>query len=175
MNTPAAPVRSSSPPRSQPRTPVALTLSLGIACLAMLAGCPGSLEGDFPAPGSLSGSGGMTGSGSGGMTGSGSGGSMGNVCDAPNRIFKPTCGGGACHGIISPLIAVDDPSGVLIDKMAGSVCSETKYVNPTKPASGVLIKRLTGTDCGAQMPSLLPPLSADDLKCVTDWIESKLP
>jgi len=192
---PSASSSSSSSARIHPRTTLAVAFSLALASLSVLAGCPGSLEGDFPGPGSMSGSGGSStgsggttgsggsgtgsgGSGSGG-SGSGSGGSMGMGCDAPNMIFK-MCADAACHspGPFFPDLS-GDPWANLVGKKASFGCTDMNYVNSTKPAAGVLLKRLMGSECGNQMPQpkgggSFTALTAAQIQCVTDWITSKL-
>ena len=192
---PVAPAQSSSFAWIRPRGLVALAFSLVLASFSVAAGCAGELEGNFPPPGGgsggdSSGSGG-SGSGSGGTTGSGggtgSGGSTGSggasmaTCDAPTMIFKKTCGVAACHdaGATSPGLTGANPETNLIGKTSvfssGGCDGETKLVNSTKPASGVFIKRITTGDCIDQMPQGAPALTADQVKCVTDWLNSKLP
>jgi hypothetical protein len=49
-------------------------------------------------------------------------------------------------------------------------------VDSTKPASGLLLLRISGSTCIEQMPPPpASPLSAADQKCIVDWITSQLP
>jgi hypothetical protein len=178
VNTPVGPDASPS------RNPIvrALKISAVLALpLALLVGCPGTLEGNFPPPGAGSGGSGTGGSGSGG-SGSGSGGSSA-ACDAPNMVFKNRCSGSVCHNnmVIAPDLFTAPVENALIGKVAvfsiaGCASGSSNLVNPAKPVDGVLLKRLMGTDCGAQMP--MAPAAAlmpSEIQCVTDWLASKLP
>jgi hypothetical protein len=183
--SPSSPNATSSA-RIHPRTPLAVVFSLALASVSVLAGCPGTLEGNFPpvggsgSGGSSSGSGGGTGSGGSGMGsggsgsgGSGSGGSsMG--CDAPTMIFTPKCASSSCHGgLFPPDLRGSTPEKMLIGK-PGNECGGN-LIETTKPASGELFKKIMDSTCGStQMPLLADPLTSDEIKCVTDWANSKL-
>ena len=154
--------------RSQPASRLGeLALTAGLL-LPLLAGCPGSLEGTFPPP-LMTGSGGSNGSGGTG------------VCDAPGTLFMSnnTCGG--CHDgpkSSSPDLTTTNPAvwTRLVSKPAtlGTTCLGMNLVNPSKPADGALLKRLTGTTCGVQMPFLSAPDQAA-IDCITSWVNSQLP
>lgn len=177
---------STSIARVRPRTPMAVAFSLALASLSVLAGCPGSLEGDFPPPGNSTGSGGSS-SGSGGMTGSGSGGSAsggsgsggsgsgGSVagCDAPKKVFQVYCVTG-CHSpnVFPPDLSGDNPEARLIGKPSTEQCGN--YLESGKPASGALLKKITGTSCNNTQMPVGSPLSSENIQCVTDWANSKL-
>jgi hypothetical protein len=175
-----------------------------IFLLPILAGCPGQLPADFPfgtggsAPGTggnSSGSGGNT-TGSGGSTGSGgatgsgggtgSGGSTGSggatACDAPGTIFKTTCGMAGCHDGLIQVPNLKDTAGVaarLIGQAATLLpCNgQTFYVNPTLPAGGVLLQRVTTSTCTDQMPPqpTYPALTQSQIDCITSWITANVP
>jgi len=179
---------STSIARVRPRTPMAVAFSLALASLSVLAGCPGSLEGDFPPPGNSTGSGGSS-SGSGGMTGSGSGGSAsggsgsggsgsgGSVagCDAPTMVFKDKCATSGCHiagGGFPPDLSGSNPETRLIGKPSLEGCGN--YLDTGKPGSGALIKKISGNTCGGSQMPANDPLTAEQIQCVTDWANSKL-
>jgi len=167
--------------------PWAAALSLP---LLLSLGCAGELEGNFPAQmgngsgGSSSGSGGSSsgsgGSGSGG-SGSGSGGSSGAACDAPAKVFKAkNCDLAGCHGgatFTAPSLAASADLGTMLKSQKGVLgCEGQKMVDPANPTSSVLYKRVSGADCGAQMPFGSPLEGSeltDALSCLSDWI-SKL-
>jgi len=186
--------QSNSTSTSTARVPAraAVVFSLALASLSVLAGCPGSLEGDFPPPGNSTGSGGsssgsggstsgsggsnMTGSGGSGSggSGSGSGGSMA-TCDAPTMIFKDKCAMSGCHvsgGPFPPDLSGSNPETRLIGKASLEGCGN--YLEASKPASGALIKKISGTTCGGSQMPAGDPLTAEQIQCVTDWANSKL-
>ena len=115
----------------------------------------------------------------------GAGGST--VCDAPNTTFKNTCGQIGCHSTpgtgIPPDLASAGQWNRLVSQMAtqstggllGQSCIGMILVNPQKPASGVLFKRLTGTSCGDQMPYGVMATDQPSLDCITSWVNSQLP
>ena len=119
--------------------------------LSCLTGCPGSLDPAFLQPG--------------GIAPGGTGGAGGDVVlmdcpDAPAKLATG-CSGASCHistfGPIWGDFATQD--GMLASRLiniaakASPACNgQTKLVNPTKPASGVLFERLTTTSCTREMP-----------------------
>ncbi len=121
--------------------------------------------------------------GSGGMSGAGNTGGGGITCDAPTIVFIPSCSSGAvCHGpseLFPPNLALADPTPGLVGVKSKSIapCTNLPIVNAADPATSVLLTRINGTACGEQMPSQLdgaqPPLTADEMACVTSWVLSK--
>ena len=97
------------------------------------------------------------------------------ACDAPAMVFKPKCGTASCHDTFEPKVSGNDPWGSLLNKDSASSTCMGKFVNPAKPASGILFDRLKNGDCGAQMPFLQAALTSDQMDCVTSWVTSKLP
>jgi hypothetical protein len=164
-----------------------LASTLGtVAFMSILAGCPGTLDpGQFP----LSGSAGSTGAaGNPGMAGT-----SGGLPGCPNIemvIMKTGCNiDGVCHGA-NPAANFDmltagwethlvgqAPKGG--GQLAPSICATDNafktipYINAgTMPATGLLMTKLTSAACspmGKQMPSGLPPLTPDQLKCFQDF------
>jgi len=97
------------------------------------------------------------------------------ACDAPTKIFKMKCALSGCHdGKTSPPdLSGSNPESMLVGKV-GSDCAPMPLISTTKPASGVLFKKLMGTDCSLQMP-VGGMLTSDEIKCVTDWANSVIP
>lgn len=145
--------------------------------LAGLTGCPGHLTSDFPAALPDGDSAGTGGSGNGGAPGTG--GMAGPPCDAPTVVFQGSCATtGGCHTSADFLpLAGPDIDKRLIGKkpILSPLCADMNLVEPTAPARGVMFELLTGDTCGPQMPlAPNPPLSPDEIACVTSWINSKL-
>ena len=163
-------------------------LFAGLLLAPVLAGCPGSLgAGDWPAvPG-----GGPPGSGGAGAMSGGTGGA--NVvppppnCDAVTMYFQKEdpvngCAGAACHG--GTIFGIDLASAGVWDRLLNKpasqagACKGMPLVNPTKPASGVLISRVAGLACGDIMPYTGDPTTPpkpDLVTCITGWVNAQLP
>lgn len=147
----------------------------------IFAGCPGALEGTgWVKPGS----GGATATGSGGATGtggSGAGTGGAGACDAETMFLKnPSvtagCGAVGCHAAASPFgDLITDPWGAMFGQNAKlGPCAGMPLINSSKPASGVLFKRLSGKECGESMP-FVQPISQPAIDCITSWANSKIP
>ena len=61
-----------------------------------------------------------------------------------------------------------------IGKAATLSSCQGNLVESSKPASGIFLKRLMGSDCGDQMPMNLAPLPDTQMQCIVDWLNSKL-
>jgi len=115
----------------------------------------------------------------------GTGGSAVVGCDELPGLLKTHCAGGTCHnpGVSIPGLDLITAGGLetrLIGVDAHETCpnGQSKIVNTTKPASGVLFERvLRGKDCYKAMPPLdsaNPPVPANFAECLTNWVTSKL-
>lgn len=159
-----------------------VALIVGLA-LPTMGGCPGRLEGDWPAPGS-GGTGNAPGA-TGGMMMMGSGGTGGAgpaACDAETMYFRNTdfvhgCGAVGCHGAGSGVdLASPDPWSRLVGKPAATGdCRDQPLVVTSKPADGVLLKRLKDKACGQMMPLGAGTPDQPAVDCITSWVNSKLP
>ena len=86
--------------------------------------------------------------------------------DVENKIFRPKCGGSGCHenpGAASMLDLVSD--GGNKSRLAGlSTCM-------SKPMKTYMLEKLSMTPgCGQPMPFNSDPLTAAELKCLTDYM-----
>ncbi len=162
-----------------------LALLASLMLVPVLAGCPGTLDPRF-----------LNGGGAGGMIvmgGTGGAGVAGPPCDAPIMYFQATdatgCAlAGACHdasgaAALSKLNLADAGvwsrlSNVPAASPTGTKCLGMPLVNPTRPAGGVLITRVSVVDgCG---PGTLMPFGAQAVNqpiaaCITSWVNSQLP
>ncbi len=156
----------------------------------LVAGCPGSLEGDATqylvdfdagsgggadAGGGAADGGGMTGTdGGGGMTGDFEC-SVDPAIDPLNDIFLAEgtggCQGDGCHSDGSAFGAYEGDLSALVgtDTM---FCNELPLIDADNPAESAIITKLGAEPpCGATMPFNQDPLSADQIACVTEYIE----
>jgi hypothetical protein len=160
--------------------------ALGSVLVTMtLAGCPGTLEGNFPAPGGSAGSSGSAGStGSAGMA-MGSAGSTGAAgypgCDITPLLTKYMCTIGGCHdatgssanfsmttaGWQNMLVGVNPKGGGTIPS-ACTAANLPYVIKSSATGDGLFIQKLKATPpCGLQMPFAMPTntVSATDLTC----------
>lgn len=169
-------------------------LLVGVLFVPLVAGCAGRLDSDIMPRDSGAGTGGGNGSTGGSPGGDGTGGAP-PPCDAPTLWFANTdfsAGGcafaGACHDAASVNAGIGGINLVDADvwhrllnqpstKGVGSSCMGMTLVNPTKPPSGILIKRISEIDpCGK---SSLMPLGAaapnqDIVNCIVGWVNDQL-
>jgi hypothetical protein len=107
---------------------------------------------------------------------------MGGGCDAPKEVITPKCADAACHG--PPLFIFGDlvtnPASLITTQKTAAfpTCAGMPLINNTLPPDGVLIRRLEGDACGpgTRMP-MAPdndPLTAEQIKCVKDWVTAQL-
>jgi hypothetical protein len=125
----------------------------------------------------------------------GTGGGSGQTCDA-TPIFVAKCDGVFCHGSSSAspptggVELVTPPAGMtlgqsLFDKPASypnatAACPTTapeRIIDSVAPASSLLLNKLTGAAgagfaCGEPMPPAPVSLTAAELDCVTQWVNS---
>ena len=169
--------------------------ALGSVLVTMtLAGCPGTLQGDFPAPpgGSAGSSGGSAGSpGTAGATGgtAGAGVSLsltGGGCDISALItkYKCTMGGGLCHDSMGSGADFDMTTTGWQNKLVGgnpktggngvqSVCvGKGPYIiKGSSTGDGLFIQKISDATppCGAQMPFVMTAATTDDIACFRKW------
>lgn len=100
--------------------------------------------------------------------------SGGVVCDVPER-FVTSCAGGTCHSPGSGLVDLVSPG--LADRLVGpSACMGAPLADPDDPTGSVLYRKLAGEPaCGSKMPLGQPAFTADDLACVSAFIETLPP
>jgi hypothetical protein len=150
--------------------------ALCVSLVAVLGGCPGTLDdeekqqfeawvGEHPGGGAA-------------PTGDAGAPSMpGDPCaDVPTRIFGATCGGTGCHSATAPQQDLDLVSPGVAARVVGKpgkACLQT-LADPQNPDGSLLyVKLLPGPACGAQMPLARPPLSSADIACVRSWIAAQ--
>ncbi len=106
---------------------------------------------------------------------SGSGSSTVSFANQIQPIFN-NFGCTNCHGSSGNLSLAENQShGNLVNKNAEADCTSLKRVLPGKADSSVLFKRVSSSDCGAQMPKGLAPLSPANINLIRDWINQGAP
>lgn len=89
-------------------------------------------------------------------------------------IFDRNCTD--CHGGNAGLFLDEGESYAnLVNVPATKGCTPERRVEPGKPSASVLIKRLTGTTCGTQMPKKAPPLPPEEIALIEQWILAGAP
>jgi hypothetical protein len=95
------------------------------------------------------------------------------------EVFTPTCATAGCHSTVgtqSNLVLTPARSYAAIVGVASVEMPQVLRVAPGDPAGSYLYRKLTGTNItGDRMPQGLPPLPADKLKLVRDWIRRGAP
>lgn len=109
----------------------------------------------------------------GGAAGSGS---MGN-CDTDDglQLLLTNCRGSTCHSAGSSFNGFAENEDALldvVDENGTSTCASAgPLLDPGNPPASIIVQKLKGTaTCGGQMPLASPPLSAEDIQCIEDWI-----
>ena len=59
----------------------------------------------------------------------------------------------------------------LVGVAANAGCTSEQRVERGNSSSSVLVKRISGTACGTQMPKKGQPLSADVIRMIAAWID----
>ena len=96
-------------------------------------------------------------------------------CDPVKDIFPPNCTTGACHSASSQQGSLDLQSpglpARLVDKRAKG--GPGLLIDSAHPDQSVLLTKLTDTPpFQFQMPLGASPLSADEMACVTAWVQT---
>lgn len=85
--------------------------------------------------------------------------------DVENTIFKPACGGSGCHENPGAASNLDLVSAGVPGRLGGlSTCQ-------SKPMKTYMLEKVSMTPgCGQPMPFNSDPLTAAELKCLTDYM-----
>jgi hypothetical protein len=95
-------------------------------------------------------------------------------------ILTARCLGAGCHADQFPSVPGFDlraghAHASLTTRNAALGCIGQALVVPGDPTAGVLIRRLTGTTCGTQMPLVGGPLPAANVDTIRAWITAGAP
>lgn len=97
--------------------------------------------------------------------------------DVPTRIFAASCDSSSCHG--AGALATDlvsDPAMLperLRDRPAVAAgCNGDPLIDSSNPEASVLLRSLTDAYCTSVPMPLGPPLTDDELRCVTEWVQA---
>jgi hypothetical protein len=95
--------------------------------------------------------------------------------DCVTTIFKNRCGTAGCHvqgGTGQPDLVSADVSARLIDQSSSSkACGGNVYVSTSGEDSLLLQKLEANPPCGSPMPLTGDKLKADELSCISAWVE----
>jgi hypothetical protein len=118
-----------------------------IVLALLLVGCPGTLdEGEF-----------------------GDGGDP--TCPDVPMFLATRCATAGCHTSMFPAGLLDLQSPNVGSRVIGvmSTCGGP-LGDPNNPDKSIVIKKLTGNQCGTRMPLNLPALSSGEISCIQAWI-----
>ena len=95
------------------------------------------------------------------------------------EVFNPSCALSGCHAAVTPSAGMILEAGRSWASLVGAVSAETSLlrVEPFQPESSYLVVKVRGDAAilGARMPSGAPPLSADQVKLIVDWVKRGAP
>lgn len=100
--------------------------------------------------------------------------------DVPTRILQGKCAGTTCHGepgspaaAFSDIASTTDPMN-LLDVPAKFTCSSKMLIDSANPADSAILSAVDADDhcSGGQMPSGGPYLTADEVSCLTEWVNA---
>jgi hypothetical protein len=96
-----------------------------------------------------------------------------------NEIFTPTCAQLGCHdplGRQESLVLAPGRAYAQIVGVSSVELPQLARVTPSDPTNSYLYRKITGAGItGDRMPQNLPPLSAAQIKLVSDWIRRGAP
>jgi hypothetical protein len=82
------------------------------------------------------------------------------------------CADAQCHRGFFQGTATEVYDGMLANNRNGDQCaSPTKWVTEGDASASLLYVKISGTDCGDQMPKGRPAMSASEIQMFSDWIE----
>lgn len=154
-------------PAKQSRGRIGIVPALLTATVCLALGCVGSLDDD---PEDY-----RQGIGNPGMAGSSNAGKTPPLDACVRNIFTDKCV--TCHSatrpaIASPSLAGGDVGARLLDQAAESQCGNMPLlINSRLPNNSVLLKRISGTECGPRMPDGSRPLSSTEQDCIENWVK----
>jgi hypothetical protein len=95
------------------------------------------------------------------------------AAEIASKILTPKCG--ACHGKSAPAAGLDLVTTGVKARLLGVAargCAGKTLIVATPTVGGHFFDKLYGAvgGCGNQMPFGAPPLSAAEIKCLSDWI-----
>jgi hypothetical protein len=102
-------------------------------------------------------------------------------CDAPTKIFVPSCGNGACHdnsaATIGDFGADAQRAYNFVDKDAVRHADCGRIIDSRDYSQSLILRKLTQgafevPHCGGIMPiPSYPPLNRDQIDCVASWLQ----
>jgi hypothetical protein len=98
----------------------------------------------------------------------------------PSTIFTPICATSVCHGASIRQSGLDLASPIQLADLVNRPTVEDPdggflLIDPVHPLDSALYTKLTATPpFGLQMPYGMPPLSAEQIQCVEDWIVAQV-
>jgi hypothetical protein len=101
------------------------------------------------------------------------------TCSKPDEVFTkillPNCGNAMCHGGAMPkaglIFDMPGAKGRMLMAMAKNAMCTGQPLVTADGLAGVFLNKIQGTGCGNQMPFNKPPLSADNIACLKEWLK----
>jgi len=99
------------------------------------------------------------------------------VCDAPTKVFTPTCGTAGCHDATSTFGNFgggDAAARSVVDKPGVEARCTDKFIDSANPQASLIYTMTLDTPpqgCfPSPMPLNLPALSDSDTACIVSWL-----
>jgi hypothetical protein len=97
------------------------------------------------------------------------------ACQADTTIFAARCATAGCHSATAPAAGLDLASAGLQARLVDHPsmgCSGAMLIDSKQPDASLLLKKLAPSPpCGYQMPMGGTPLTTDEQRCVSDWVQ----
>jgi hypothetical protein len=96
---------------------------------------------------------------------------------AAEPVFAATCASSVCHDAVDPAEGLDLASPGVASRLLGvtsasAACGGRLLVDPDDRPASLLLEKLTAAPtCGDPMPLAGTPLTAEQVECVTTWVE----
>ncbi len=94
--------------------------------------------------------------------------------DVETQLLQVSCGISGCHAGPAPEAALDlespDARARLVQAQATSSCAGEPLIDAANPTASVLYRKVSGTECGTQMPASGNLLSAAEVDCIRLWM-----
>lgn len=95
-------------------------------------------------------------------------------CDVVAEVFEVSCNGGGCHDGSAPgNFGTSEAAALALVDQPTSIAACGNFIDTVNPEDSALLTKLDDPPCGLnRMPLGRPDLSASQLSCLQEWIES---